>query len=391
MTSCSEKVQEPSWQEQYDLGVRFLSEGNYEEAIIAFNAAIEIDPKLVDAYLGLADVYIAQGDYETAREILEGALDEVGEEPSIRDRLAAFPSETEDRLLLGDGNIANGGFATGNKTYMYYVTHPTRNTNALKQERMDNGDVKEIYSAQGISNLILVEDTLYFCTYENTQASIVKLNTVSGEIETIYITPDGIWNMEVYGNDLYFTSINGLMKCSIQGENPTNLFENGNIVPFCIVGDKIYYTDPQLFATGGFYFGKLMTMDLSGGEKTELVSSEVVENTYIFSDGTWLYFWGVDGFMRCGFNGENLQTISQYGGQFFNTLEHDIYRGTYSDGLFRYNNDSKDWDLILNGGFDNLHLVGDWVYFTETNFGLYDSGVVTKRIRIDGTSETILG
>ena len=33
-----------SWQEQYDLGVRYLSEGNYEEAVIAFTAAIEIDP-----------------------------------------------------------------------------------------------------------------------------------------------------------------------------------------------------------------------------------------------------------------------------------------------------------------------------------------------------------
>ena len=41
----------PTWQEQYDLGIRYLSEGNYEEAIIAFTAAIEIDPKQVDAYL----------------------------------------------------------------------------------------------------------------------------------------------------------------------------------------------------------------------------------------------------------------------------------------------------------------------------------------------------
>ena len=98
----------PTWQEQYDLGVRYLSEGNYEEAILTFTAAIEIDPKRVpayvgrgdayvkygetdenlaaakadyekaieldetnaEAYLGLADVYIRQGDYKKAREIL---------------------------------------------------------------------------------------------------------------------------------------------------------------------------------------------------------------------------------------------------------------------------------------------------------------------------------
>lgn len=46
-----------TWQEQYDLGVRYLSEGNYEEAIIAFTAAIEIDPKQAPAYAGRGDAY----------------------------------------------------------------------------------------------------------------------------------------------------------------------------------------------------------------------------------------------------------------------------------------------------------------------------------------------
>ena len=31
------------WQEQYDLGVQYLSKGTYEEAIIVFAAAIEIE------------------------------------------------------------------------------------------------------------------------------------------------------------------------------------------------------------------------------------------------------------------------------------------------------------------------------------------------------------
>ena len=31
-----------TWQEKYDLGVRYLSEGNYEEAIFAFQAAITV-------------------------------------------------------------------------------------------------------------------------------------------------------------------------------------------------------------------------------------------------------------------------------------------------------------------------------------------------------------
>lgn len=62
----------PDWQTQYDLGVRYLSEGNYEEAIIAFTAAIEIEPKQAELYLCRARAYNAIGDsnaqidYETA-------------------------------------------------------------------------------------------------------------------------------------------------------------------------------------------------------------------------------------------------------------------------------------------------------------------------------------
>ena len=53
LTACGKSQTGSTWQEQYDLGVRYLSEGNYEEAIIAFTAAIEIDPKQPDTYIGL--------------------------------------------------------------------------------------------------------------------------------------------------------------------------------------------------------------------------------------------------------------------------------------------------------------------------------------------------
>ena len=63
-----------TWQEQYDLGMRYLNEGNYQEAVIAFTAAIEIDPKRPEAYLGLADAYIGAGDLDAARKVLKDGL-----------------------------------------------------------------------------------------------------------------------------------------------------------------------------------------------------------------------------------------------------------------------------------------------------------------------------
>ena len=68
--ACSQN-QEAQWQEQYDLGIRYLSEGNYEEAIIAFTTAIEIDPKMSETYLALGNLSIELGDYEAAAKILE--------------------------------------------------------------------------------------------------------------------------------------------------------------------------------------------------------------------------------------------------------------------------------------------------------------------------------
>ena len=63
LCACGQSTQDP-WQEQYDLGIRYLTEGNYEEAIIAFTAAIEIDPKRAEAYVGRGDAYVGFGETE---------------------------------------------------------------------------------------------------------------------------------------------------------------------------------------------------------------------------------------------------------------------------------------------------------------------------------------
>ena len=114
------------WQESYDLGMRYLSEGNYAEAIIAFDKAMEIDPKQpmayvgradahigsgetdanlavafadytaaieldetnANAWLGLADVYIRQGEFDKAKETLQEALVKTNNADIIANKLA---------------------------------------------------------------------------------------------------------------------------------------------------------------------------------------------------------------------------------------------------------------------------------------------------------------
>ncbi len=115
-----------AWREQYDLGERYLGEGNYREAVIAFTAAIEIDPRnpelymaragayaalgeteaaradyrmaleydwrLIDAWLALAETYVSEGDTEEALEILREGLRQTGD-MRIEARIAQLEAE----------------------------------------------------------------------------------------------------------------------------------------------------------------------------------------------------------------------------------------------------------------------------------------------------------
>ncbi len=82
-------------EEQLSLGEKYLSELDYENAIIAFNKVINIDPKNVRAYIGLSDAYMGKGDIEKAIEILETGIDTI---PGISDEL-------EKKLQLLKQNI----------------------------------------------------------------------------------------------------------------------------------------------------------------------------------------------------------------------------------------------------------------------------------------------
>ena len=75
LTLCACGSGTTTWQEQYDLGVHYLAEGDHKEAIIAFTAAIEIDQKNVDAYLSLVAAYVAAGDYGSVEKLFSKACD----------------------------------------------------------------------------------------------------------------------------------------------------------------------------------------------------------------------------------------------------------------------------------------------------------------------------
>ena len=82
---------------QLDLGQKYLEEMDYEQAKIAFEEAIAIDPKCAEAYLGDADANLGMNRYQDAFDILKQGLDvTAGDETLISDytRVGMECSET---------------------------------------------------------------------------------------------------------------------------------------------------------------------------------------------------------------------------------------------------------------------------------------------------------
>ena len=107
-------------QEQLDLGSKYMAELDYESAIVALNKAIEIDPKNVDAYKMLAEVYEKSGRLDDARATLEKMLElddlSSDSEDEINDRIknldflvaiSKLPGEYDEPTALELSNIGS--------------------------------------------------------------------------------------------------------------------------------------------------------------------------------------------------------------------------------------------------------------------------------------------
>ena len=67
------KVSGDKHSEQLDLGYRYLSDMNYEQAEVVFENIIQMDETDYEAYLGLAEVYTALEEPDMAEEVMEEA------------------------------------------------------------------------------------------------------------------------------------------------------------------------------------------------------------------------------------------------------------------------------------------------------------------------------
>lgn len=88
-------------QTQLDLGKKYVSELDYENAIIAYEEALKIDPYCLDAYLGLSDAYMALGQPDKAIEVLKQAKNMLPESVEVYAELARlYASQNQIDLVV---------------------------------------------------------------------------------------------------------------------------------------------------------------------------------------------------------------------------------------------------------------------------------------------------
>ncbi len=93
---------------QLELAQHYLLEEEYEQAIAAFNTIIEIDPKNVDAYIGLAQAYAESENLEEAVKTLEKGYKETDAEEIQElkvvqsEKLAQIEAQKQEEALTTD-------------------------------------------------------------------------------------------------------------------------------------------------------------------------------------------------------------------------------------------------------------------------------------------------
>ncbi len=115
-----------------DLGNKALLDMDYDNAIIAFDKAIDIDPKRPEAYIGMAEVYVALEEYGTAYEYLEKGYHKTNHISILEkmDEVIAAQKENDASGETGDTTGAADNDDTGNDS----------NSSDLENENGDNSD-----------------------------------------------------------------------------------------------------------------------------------------------------------------------------------------------------------------------------------------------------------
>ena len=339
------KNKETRVQEQLDLGSKYMAELDYESAIVALNKAIKIDPKNVDAYKMLAEVYEKSGRLDDARATLEKVLD-----------LDDLSSENKDEI---NDRIKNLDFLVAISKLPGEYDEPT----ALELSNIGSNDI--YYSIDTKDSRLVATDMKY--------------------TSPILLDEDGSYIVKAYtvdssGNKHDSTEVKYTIKLSKEHVKKDSWESIGNIYRYRGKDGKIV-TGWQQIDGSWYYFkenGDMATglVDINGA-KYCFDEDGVMLKGWQQIAGKWHYF-GNDGIAKSG-----SQSID--GKQY--------YFGDDGVMLTGWQQIAGKWYYILDGGELSTgwkEIDGKWYYFASNGEMKTDQYIDGYYVGADGVRTNII-
>ena len=305
-------------QEQLDLGSKYMAELDYESAIVALNKAIKIDPKNVDAYKMLAEVYEKSGRLDDARATLEKVLDLDGlssdSEDEINDRIknldflvaiSKLPGEYDEPTALELRNIGSYDiyYSIDTKDSRLVATDMKYTSPILLDE--DGSYIVKAYTVDSSSNkhgstevkytIKLSKEHVEKDSWESI-GNIYRYRGKDGKIVTGWQQIDGSWYYFRENGDMAtgLVDINGTMYCFDEDGVMLTGWQQIAGKWYYLGDDGIAKSGSQIIDGKQYYFGDdgamLIGWQQIAGKWYYISDSGELSIGWKEIDGKWYYF-----------------------------------------------------------------------------------------------------
>lgn len=141
---------------------KYLVAMDYEQAIAAFEEAIEIDPKCVDAYLGLADAYTGMEDYDKAIVVLKEA--EAKCQDNDLKRINKAKEKIEELISNESGKSKTEDKSTTESEDSFNTGSDAEETQDIKEDKAESPELLQ-QEAEELAAIGLIRNLIQYTSY----------------------------------------------------------------------------------------------------------------------------------------------------------------------------------------------------------------------------------
>lgn len=209
---------------QLALAEKYMSELNYEAAILAYKAAIEIDPKCEDAYIELVNLYIVMGNYDKAEEVVAQAENNLDSQVIL-----ALKEKANTLLALDDTNGDNSNKTTDEVESTTEKIPETETSDNEAETPMEILNKYKLTLSPDGYNMLIPAGNCYI-TSEND-----LFGALNSDLETIIPCEYSYFQIFDDGFTLYYNN-NGLFTCVLYDNNGNIIFSNNDYPDYYVGG-----------------------------------------------------------------------------------------------------------------------------------------------------------